>query len=140
MSKLFDLSVHDFGKIAEEGFEFEVTMPGTGAGTDAFITVRGEQSPTVKAFGRRKFNEMQMKQQAAKRRGKEYDLDLEEAEQMSIEAAVIRILSWRGFGEDGKELPFSKENAERILAKHSWLKEQIMENSADVGNFTAKTK
>jgi hypothetical protein len=139
-TKLFDLSVNDFGKIAESGYEFEVTVPGTGEGTGAFITVRGEQSPTVKAFGRKKFQELQMKQQQAKRRGKEYDLDLEEAEDMAVDAAVVRVISWKGFGEEGKELPFTKENAERIFKQHPWLREQVMEHSGDLVNFTTKVK
>ncbi len=140
MTKLFDLTKNDFGKIAESGYEFEVTVPGTGEATGAFITVRGEQSPTVKAFGRKKFTEMQMKQQQAKRRGKEYEIDLEEAEAMAVEAAVVRVIGWRGFAEEGKEVVFTKEAAERIFTQHSWLREQVMEASGDLVNFTTKTK
>ena len=135
---MFDLSLNNLSVVSESGYEFEVINPTTGGGTGAFIKVRGDNSPAVKAFGRKKFMELQMKQKAAKRRGKEDDLDLDEAEDLAVEAGVVRIISWKGLAEDGKELPFTKENAERILKSHPWLREQVMNESADLGNFQLK--
>lgn len=135
---LFDLSKNNVGAANEAGFEFELVMPGSGEATGAFIKVRGEQSPSVKNYGRRLFTEYQMKQTAAKRRGKEYDIDLDEAEETGIQSAVVRIISWRNIAENGKEIEFNKENAERILKEHSWIKEQVMEESSQALNFRPK--
>lgn len=132
----FDLVKNNLSTIAEAGYEFEITLPGSGEGTGAFVTVRGSESKTVKAYQRKKFSEYQMKQKAARKRGRdEDDLSLEEAEELAVEAAVGRIISWKGFEESGKEVLFSQENATRILTEHSWIREQVMEASNDLLNF-----
>lgn len=135
---LFDLSKNNVSAANEAGFEFELRMPGTGDATGAFIKVRGDQSPAVKNHGRRLFTEYQMKQTAAKRRGKEYELDLDEAEESGIQSAIVRIISWKNIANHGKEVPFNKENAELILKEHSWIKEQVMEESSQALNFRPK--
>lgn len=131
---MLDLSVNNPQDIAEAGYEFEILTP-TGDKTGGFITVRGGLSKTVKAFNHKKYNDMQMKAQINKRKGKEETLTLEEAEDFSVESAVNRIIKWRGIGESGKEIPFSKEVATEILKKNAWIREQIMEESELVSNF-----
>lgn len=132
----FDLVKNNLSTIAEAGYEFEITLPGSGEGTGAFVTVRGSESKTVKAYQRKKFAEYQMRQKTARKRGRdEDDLSLEEAEELAVEAAVGRIISWKGFEESGKEVLFSQENATRILTEHSWIREQVMEASNDLLNF-----
>lgn len=131
----FDLAKNNLSVAADVGFEFELKMP-TGENTGAFITVRGEESKTVKAFGRNKYKEFQQKQQQARRRGKEADdLTLEEAEDMAIETAVIRVMDWRGISDGGVDVPFTKEAAARIFKEHSWIREQVMEESSQILNF-----
>ena len=71
----------------------------------------------------------------AKRKGKEEELTLDEAEEMAIETAIVRVIAWRGITEDGKEVPFTKENAERIFLEHSWIREQISEAADQLLNF-----
>ena len=132
----FDLAKHNYTEIAEEGYKFELKLPGTGEGTGVFITVRGDQSKTVKAFGRKKYSEFKLREQQAKRRGKEVDdMTLEEAEELSIESAVIRVIAWENITENGKEVAFTKENAERIFKEHSWIKDQVMEEAGQLLNF-----
>ncbi len=132
----FDLAKHNYTEIAEVGYKFELKLPGTGEGTGVFITVRGDQSKTVKAFGRKKYSEFKLREQQAKRRGKEVDdLTLEEAEELSIESAVIRVIGWENITENGKVVAFSKENAERIFKDYSWIKDQIMEEAGQLLNF-----
>lgn len=131
---LFDLTKNDLSKLAEKGYEFELTLP-TGERTGAFVTIRGEQSPVVKAYGRKKFNEWQQRQKMAKRRGKEDDLDLDEAEEISVDTAFIRMMGWKGIGEEGKEVEFNESNAKRILKEHSWIKDLVMEESSNLQNF-----
>lgn len=134
----FDLTKNNFSKIAEQGYEFELTMPHDGSGTGAFITVRGDQSPAVKAHARRQFNEYQARQATLKRRGKQDEINLEELEEQAVENAVVRIISWKGFLEDGADVPFTKENAVRILTEHSFIREQVMEAAGDLLNFRPK--
>jgi hypothetical protein len=132
----FDLAKHNYTEIAEEGYKFELKLPGTGEGTGVFITVRGDQSKTVKAFGRKKYSEFKLREQQAKRRGKDVeDMTLEEAEELSVESAVIRVISWENITENGKDVPFTKENAERIFKEHSWIKDQVMEEAGQLLNF-----
>ena len=63
-------------------------------------------------------------------------MTLEEAEDFSVEAATVRVISWKGIGEDGKEVPFNKENAARILKKYPFIREQIMDHSDNIFNFS----
>lgn len=132
---MLDLSKTDPSKAAEVGYTFNLQLP-DGTKTDAEITVRGSMSPAVKAYGRRIYNEFKVKEQQAKRRGKEVeDLTPEEAEELAAEAAAIRTIGWKGIGADGKEIAFSKEAAEELFKKHGWIREQVMEHSDNLFNF-----
>jgi hypothetical protein len=133
----FDVKIQDFSKSAEVGYEFELKLP-TGAGSEAYLTVIGAQSPTVKQYAKRKFQEYQQRQQIAKRKGKEEEISLDEAEELAVEGALVRLVGWRGITEEGKEVKFSKDKAREILTQHPWIREQIMEESDFVGNFVPK--
>jgi hypothetical protein len=134
--QLLDLNKNNVSKLAESGFEFELLLPGSREPTGAFITVRGDSSPVIKAYARKKYSEYQMKMQAAKRRGKEVeDITPEEAEDMSIESAIQRVIGWRGINESGVDVEFNKENAARIFREHSWIKEQVFEEASNLLNF-----
>ena len=135
----FDLAKHNYTEIAEVGYKFELKLPGTGEATGVFITVRGDQSKTVKAFGRKKYAEFKLREQQAKRRGKDVDdMTLEEAEELSVESAVIRVIDWENITENGKPVTFSKENAERIFKEYPWIKEAVMEESGQILNFRSE--
>lgn len=135
----FDLAKHNYTEIAEVGYKFELKLPGTGEGTGVFITVRGDQSKTVKAFGRKKYSEFKLREQQAKRRGKDVDdMTLEEAEELSIESAVIRVIAWENITENGKVVNFTKENAERIFKEYSWIKDAVMEEAGQLLNFRSE--
>lgn len=128
----FDLSKKNLSEIAETGFEFELRLPGSGEKTGAFIKVRGDQSKIVKTYQRKKFDEMQARQRSKR---KNDDITLEEAEDMAVESAVVRIISWKGIEEGGKEVPFSKDAATRILTEHSWIREAVQEVASEQVNF-----
>lgn len=132
---MFDLEKNDQSAIAEAGYEFNLKLP-SGAATDCFIKVRGSQSPVVRQYQKKKYNEYQMKVQAAKRKGKEYELDLDEAEELAVEAAVIRVLGWRGLAQGGKEVPFSPTAAAEIFKAHEWIREQVTEEANQIYNFS----
>lgn len=132
----FDLKNHNYTEIAEVGYKFELKLPGTGEATGVFITVRGDQSKTVKAFARKKYAEFKLREQQAKRRGKDVeDMTLEEAEELSIESAVVRVIGWENITENGKDVPFTKENAERIFKEYSWIKDAVVEEAGQLLNF-----
>lgn len=132
---MLDLKVQNVAEQSEAGYEFELLYPGNQEKTGAFVKVRGTQSPVVRTYQRKKYNEYRVREQAAKRKNKDEEITLDEAEDMAIESAINRVISWRGIGEDGKEIPFTKETAEQVLRKHSWIREAIMEESDQLTNF-----
>lgn len=136
---MFDLQKQDFSKAAEAGYTFELKLP-TGVSSGAKLTILGDFAPTVKAYNKGKFQEWQLKQSIAKRKGKDADLmDLEEAEAVAVESTLVRLVGWEGITENGKEVPFSKEKAREVLTQHSWIREAIIAESEDVINFSPKT-
>lgn len=135
----FDLAQQNYSTAAEQGFSFELQLP-DGTVSDATLTILGDLSPTVKNYGKRKYKEFKQQQEAAKRRGKEWELSLDEAEDESIEAALIRLVGWDGITENGKKVEFTKDKARETLKAHSWIREVIMQESANVANFTPKVK
>lgn len=136
-----NLSKTNVAAKSEAGYEFELTVPEINERTGAFVTIRGNHSPVVKQYSRKTFQEMQAREQQAKRKNREIEpMTLEEAEDMAIQAAIVRIISWRGIKEDdekGKEVdvPFTEENARRILKEHSWIREAILSESDLLANF-----
>jgi len=132
---MFDLKLNNVSEQSEAGHEFELVYPITQEKTGAFIKVRGSQSPKAKAHARKKYAEYRLREQMAKRKGKEEIITLDEAEDMAIESAIVRIISWRGIAEEGKEVPFTKENAERILREHVWIREAVQEAADQLLNF-----
>jgi len=134
----FDLIKQDFSKAAEQGYTFELVLP-TGAPSGAKLTIVGDMSPVVKTYSRRKFSEWQQKQAIAKRKGKDTDdISLDEAEDMAVESALVRLINWDGITEDGKSVAFSKEKAEAVLKAHPWIREAIMQEASDITNFQPK--
>ena len=134
----FNITEMNFAQIAEEGFEFELKNPLTGDGLEAYITVRGKLSPKMKKYNKSVFNKLQAKEIQNKKRGKDDHLTLEEAEQMQREAALVRIISWKGIEKDGKELGNTEGEFKEILTNpdNSWVVEQIIEESDNSANFS----
>lgn len=133
---MFDLSKNNLAEIAEEGYTLELVIPDTVEKTGAWVKVRGSDSKVVKNFYRKLYQENNLKQQKAKRQGKEApEPTLEEMDELSVESAVIRIINWGGIGENGVEVPFTKENAERILKEHDWIRAAILDASSDGSKF-----
>lgn len=132
----FDFEANNPETQAEVGYEFEILLP-TGEKTGAFITVRGALAPSVKNYGRRKYQEFKTREQQAKRRGKDVeDLTLDEAEDLAAESAVERIIGWKGIQEGKKDVEFTKDEAKRLMKKYSFMREQVMEASDNVFNFS----
>ena len=129
-----DLIKTNLAEMAETCQQFEVKPP-EGPPTDFYITVRGTQSPKVKAYSKKVFNQMQIKEQQMKRKGKEVEFNLEDAEDMAVESAAIRIVAWRGLEEDGKEVKPTEENLKRIMREQDWIRSQVLDESDIAANF-----
>jgi hypothetical protein len=135
---IFNFTQRSLSKIAEVGVDVKVLLP-DGTDTGAVIKVRGDQSPAVRAYGRQLFQEYQMKNKAAKSRGRDpEDMSLEEAEEMAVTAAVIRTISWSGIGGDNGEIPFSEAAAKKLYTDEPWIKDLVMEAAADAFRFCGK--
>lgn len=133
---MLDLKKSNYAEVAEAGYEFELTLPGTNEPSGAHVTVRGDNSKTVKAYSRKKYSEFRAREQMLKRRGKEAEeITIDEAEDLSIESAIVRVISWKGITEGGLPVEFNKENATRVFRDHPWIREQVMEVSQDILNF-----
>ncbi len=130
-----NLNVLNVSEVSEAGIEFELVHPATGEGLDAWIKVRGEKSRTVQNHARKVVTEMQKREKVAKGKGKDNDLSIEELESLAIDRAIVRIISWRGIQEDGQDIPFTRENAEKVLKEHPWIREAVMEESEDLNEF-----
>lgn len=134
----FDIITQNYSSAAEVGYSFELILP-DGSVSDAKLTVIGDLSATVQNYVKRKYKEIKSQADAAKRRNKDWEPTLEEATEDAIEGALVRLVGWEGFTENGKKVEFSKEKAKEVLTQHSWIREQIYEESKNVANFTPKT-
>lgn len=130
-----NLSVLNVSEVSESGIDIELVHPATGEGLDAWVRVRGKDSRTVQNHARKVMNDMQKREKIAKGKNKDTDMSIEELEMLAVERAVIRIISWRGIEEDGQPVPFTVENATRILKDNPWIREQVLENSDDLTGF-----
>lgn len=132
----FDLGKNNLSAAADAGYEFELIYPATEEKTGAFVKVRGEASKIVKAFGRKKYAENEAKRIQDARKGKDTSsIDLDELEDLAIESAIIRIISWRGITDGGEEVVFTPDNARKILKEHDWIRKQVLEESSQILNF-----
>ena len=131
----FDIKKTNLAEQAETGYEFEVKLP-DGAGTDFFITVRGNLSPKIKKYSKDLFNKMQIEDQRNKRKGKSTDLiDLDDAEQTLVESASVRVITWKGLEDDGVVVEPTPENIKRIMTELDWVRSQVLEESDNNANF-----
>jgi len=132
---VYNFAQNSLSKTAEAGVELKIVLP-NGVDTGAVITVRGEQAPSVKAYGRKLYQEYNMKRQAAIARKREpEELTLEEAEALAVEAAVVRTIGWSGVGNDDGAIPFSPEAARKFYQENSWIQELVTEESKNSFRF-----
>ena len=75
----FDLDQTNTVEQSEEGYEFELKMP-DGKPTGAFLKVRGDYSPTVRNFVKKKISEYQIKAKVAERKGKDVETTPDDVE------------------------------------------------------------
>lgn len=130
----FNIKTQNLSDQAEAGYEFELIYPSTGEPLGAFIKVKGKESKSVKAFLRRRADENQILIKKGKK--KSDDMTYADLIDLQVELAVEQTIGWRGIEtEDGVELPFSKENAEKLYREHEWVREAVETEASDIRNF-----
>lgn len=121
--------------LSELGYTFEPVDP-SGAPIGATITVRGPQSHAVREFSERRYRTTQERAAMAKRRGKEPSpLTLAEVEAVLVEQAVAHTVAWHDFSDGERPLPFTEDAAREAYAKHPWLRDQVITEGQELGNF-----
>lgn len=133
----FDLQKVNFAQAAEAGFTFNLKLP-NGSDSGAKLTILGDMAPAVKLYQRKKGQEYLQRQAMLKRKGKEEEIDLDNLEEQAVEACLVRLIGWEGVEEGGKAVAFSKEAAREKLLGLEWVRQQILDEAADVSNFTPK--
>lgn len=140
-----DLATLDLAKSADTPFEFELKHPESHEGLGIYVSVIGSESETFNTYMREKANAARLKGFEQQRRGKaETPPTIEEEEGMVVDAIATCMTGWRtvkdGKSEatitcDGKALEFSKGNAVEVLRRFRWIRAQVNEATADLGNF-----
>lgn len=132
----FDLNTTSLAHSSEQGYTFEPVFPGTGQGIGATITVRGPHSAAVRELMRRNLAESQARELQAKKRGKDAEpLTLAFMEARVTEMACTFAMGWSGFEIEGQPVPFSAEAARNLFTAQPWIREQVIEEAQDLGNF-----
>lgn len=133
---MLDLQNIDTPKAAEEGHEIELEYAGKPSGW--FVTVRGEYAPTVKKWQLGIGNKFRLKEFQDKRKGKGDNPTpmTEEDLEIGLRGAAVRIGGFRKIIFGGELLAFNAENAYDLVRRHPPFADQVLEASADVGNFT----
>lgn len=131
-----DLKNLDMRAAAEAGATMTLRHPVTdedltdGKGKPVTITVLGSDSREF----RRKVDEINRTRQ--RKRG---NMSLAESERAASELLAAVTKSWTGIEWEGKVLECTPENAEMLYRERSWVRQQVDEFVADVGNFSQTT-
>lgn len=124
------LAALDLASLCENEFEFEY-LDSAGHGTDVFITVLGSQAPLVQQWIKKRLNARRAQEAVQVKRGKEVMRTVEDDDEFGNEAAVVRMVRWRGITED-----FSAALALQLVSSNAELRDQVFKASNDLGNFT----
>jgi len=126
-----ELTNYNLAEQAEAGFDLKLRHPVTDETLDGVITIRGDESKAVQRYNRQRFVEIQRRD----KNKNAADYTPAEYEDMNIENAIVRVISWKNIKKNGEDLPFTKENATEIFRDYPWIRAQVTEASADLLNF-----
>lgn len=118
---------------AAVGYDLELVHPATGEKLGGVITIRGDESREVQNYNRKRFQELQKRERMNKSKSTDYTIS--EIEDISVEAAIVRVIGWKNIKKDGLELEFNKENAEMVFRDFPWIRSQVMEAASDLSLF-----
>lgn len=133
---MIDLSNLDLQAQADNGFTLQLLHPIDNTDLPGMtIRIRGDKSRAVETFERARIKDIQKREKMRKGKNQDLEFTMEELEQMAIEAAVVRVVGWTGFTENGNEVAFTEENAKTVFAKYKWIRDQVREAAEDLDNF-----
>lgn len=115
-----------------ESTEIEIVHPKTKVSVGASITLAGPEHPARKKIS---FDRQRRIRADMSKHGRIKFSDPEADAEDEIHELAACTLGWKGIGENGKELPFSREAAERIYTACAWLREQVSAGLSDRENF-----
>lgn len=130
----------DLKSIVNDKSEIGVDMPILHPITGDELT-EGDRKVTLKVMGAdckayrglsHKLNSEKLKKRM---RGSQSIPKSEELEAEAIDLLTTSVIGWEGVQWEGKDLPFSKDNAKMILTECLWLREQVDRFVNDRRNF-----
>lgn len=120
---------------SEAGHEFEPIYP-DGSPLGAKITVRGPRSQAVRDHAARMYAKSTARELQAKKTGKPAEpLTLAQVDESLTDLAVAYTMGWSGMETAGQALPHSDDEARELYTAHPWLREQVINEAQDLGNF-----
>lgn len=125
-----DIKLLDTRKAATEGRECIIRMP-DGSPTDIKIILAGLDSDLFKEMN----DKLQREVREALKRNREFELSPDEERERDWQRMANATLGWSGVEEDGKELPFAKENARRIYEQYPLIFRQVLAFVGGEANF-----
>lgn len=133
---MIDLNTLDLASHGDAGYKLQLTHPIDGTELEGMtIRIRGDKSKTVQAYERKRVNELQKRERLLKGKNKNTDFNIDELEEMAVEAACVRIMGWTGMMEGDSILEYSPANAEYLMKKFTWMRDQVREAAEDLENF-----
>lgn len=132
--KKVDLAAMDTVKGSNEGFEVRIYHPGTNEDLDISITVLGKDSDAFQKVSRSQNKKRMAKLQKGGFRGSA-SVPVEEIEQDNIDLLAACTIGWSGVIIEGKEIPFTVDNAAMVYGRFPWIKEQVDTAIGDRANF-----
>ena len=129
-----DLKKHDTVAFSDEGATLTLMSPdGSGEPTDIQIVCYGPDSHVVTKL-RREQSDRRLARARRPGGGKKVTAAELEAEDCAFLATATK--GWSNMQENGKDLPFSYEEALRVYREYPWIMEQVNRFIADRANFT----
>jgi len=135
--KPFDLSNLDTSAAAEMGAVLDVLHPTENLPIGVRITLAGADSDIYQKFVNKAANKVRQRIKP----GRPYTPPSQEEEnERGIALLVACTLGWEGMIMNGKEYPFTPENARVLYANpgYTWLRTQVDEFIGDRSNFLSK--
>lgn len=133
-----DLGTLNATTAGNKGYELELLHPVSKKPLGIFITVLGKDSTAFREHTRDRVNERLRKNFEAQRKGKDQPVPtVEQGEKETAELLAAVTVSWRNVTLDGEALDCTPANAKRLYLAPglSWIREQVDEAVADLGNF-----
>lgn len=107
-----------------ESADVVIKHPATGAPTEAVVTVAGPEHPKRKQIV---FDRQRKLRRHLTKTGKLEFTDPAEEEVEETDLLAICTLGWKGIAVDGKEVPYTRENAAKLYADPAlrWFRAQV---------------